>query len=172
MKRSTCMLCLSALGVVLTFVASIIRIPIPSVRLYFHLGEVVIFVMALLFGRVAGGLAGAIGSSLADIQLGFLVWAPLSLVIKGLEGYVVGWMSEKQDGTNDIPALITGSAIMIGGYAAATILLFGWPALILEVPVDIVQCSVAIAITLFLVRNVRERFPNIPKLKGRAEWKK
>jgi len=55
---------------------------------------------------------------------------------------------------------------MIGGYVVATIILFGWPALIYEVPVDVIQCGVAIILSLFLVRNIRKRFPAMSKLKG------
>jgi len=172
MKRSICLLSMSALGVVLTFTASLIRIPVPSVRWFFHLGDAVIFIMALLFGPVAGCIAGALGSSWADVQMGLTVWVPMTLVIKGVEGLVVGWIGQDQNGSWEVPSLIAGSVVMIAGYAVASVFLFGWPALIWEVPVDLVQCSVAMILSLFLVRNIRKRFPNIPKLKECAEWKK
>ena len=171
MKRSICLLCLSALGIALTFIASLIRIPIPSIRWYFHLGDTVIFVVSLLFGPIAGAVSGAIGSSLADLHAGLTVWIPFSLVIKGLEGFIVGWISQGREGKMDLIALFVGSLLMIGGFAIATMVLFGWPVLIYEVPVDVAQCAVAIILSLFIVRNIRKRFPIISKLKGCIEWK-
>ena len=171
MKRSICLLCLSALGIALTFIASLIRIPIPSIRWYFHLGDTIIFIVSLLFGPIAGAVSGAIGSSLADLQAGLAVWIPFSLVIKGFEGLVVGWISQGHEWKKDLVALFIGSLLMIGGYAIATIILFGWPVLIYEIPVDVIQCVVAIILSLFIVRSIRKRFPIISKLKGCIEWK-
>lgn len=171
MKRSVCLLCLGALGVALTFIASFIRIPIPSLRWYFHLGDTVIFIVSLLFGPIAGGISGAIGSSLADLHAGLTIWIPFSFVIKGLEGFVVGWISHEQEGKMDLIAVFIGSLLMIGGYAIATLVLFGWPALIYEVPVDVIQCVVAVTLSLFLVRKIRKRFPILSKLKDYIEWK-
>jgi uncharacterized membrane protein len=162
---------LSALGIALTFIASLIRIPIPSIRWYFHLGDTIIFIVSLLFGPIAGAVSGAIGSSLADLQAGLAVWIPFSLVIKGFEGLVVGWISQGHEGKKDLVALFIGSLLMIGGYAIATIILFGWPVLIYEIPVDVIQCVVAIILSLFIVRSIRKRFPIISKLKGCIEWK-
>ncbi|NLJ49847.1 MAG: ECF transporter S component [Candidatus Atribacteria bacterium] len=155
----------------LTFIASFIRIPIPSLRWHFHLGDTVIFIVSLLFGPIAGGISGAIGSSLADLYAGLTIWVPFSLVIKGLEGFVVGWMSHEQEGKTDFTAVLMGSLLMIGGYAIATLVLFGWPALIYEVPVDVIQCVVAVTLSLFLVKNIRKRFPIMSKIKGYIEWK-
>jgi len=166
MKRSITLLCISALGIALVFTASLIRIPIPSVRWFFHLGDTVIFVISVLFGPIAGLISGAVGSSLADFHSGLTVWVPFTLIVKGTEGFVVGWISRSHEGTRDLLALVVGSLVMIGGYAISTLFLFGWPALIYEVPIDFVQCGVAALLSLFLVRNIRKRFPNILKLQG------
>ena len=50
----------------------IIRIPNPMGG-YFNIGDVMIFVSALTFGPIVGGVAGGIGSSLADL-IGFPVF--------------------------------------------------------------------------------------------------
>ena len=46
--------------------------------------------VALLFGRRAGATAGGLGSAMADLLGGYPHWAPFTLIIKGIEGYVVG----------------------------------------------------------------------------------
>ncbi|MGD2249296.1 MAG: ECF transporter S component [Candidatus Methanofastidiosia archaeon] len=75
----------------------IIRIPVPATAGYINLGDSMIFVSALLFGARIGGIAGGVGSALADILGGFGSWAPFTLVIKGTEGAVVGWLSRRGD---------------------------------------------------------------------------
>jgi len=47
---------------------------------------------ALLFGPIVGGIAGGLGSMLADLILGYAHYAPATLVIKGFEGVVVGFL--------------------------------------------------------------------------------
>lgn len=63
---------------------------IPATRGFFNIGESLVFVTALLFGPAIGAFAGGVGSSLADLLLGFWYYAPATLVIKACEGYVVG----------------------------------------------------------------------------------
>ena len=62
-----------------------IAIPIPATSGYFNFGETLIYVAALLFGPFVGAIAGA-GASLADLLLGYGIFAPGTLVIKGVEG--------------------------------------------------------------------------------------
>ena len=59
---------------------------------YFNVGEIMVYTTALLMGPVVGGFAGGVGSMLADIALGYVVFAPGTLIIKGVEGFIVGYM--------------------------------------------------------------------------------
>ena len=83
---------MSALTTVTTMVISIY---IPASEGFFNIGESMVYVSAILFGPVIGGLSGGIGSFLADILLGFVNYAPGTLIIKGLEGYIVGFIYSK-----------------------------------------------------------------------------
>jgi len=56
----------------------------------FNLGDSVIIIAAVLLGRKSGFLAGAIGSSVADIAMGYQHFAPVTFVVKGFEGFVAG----------------------------------------------------------------------------------
>src|SRR5438445_12055783 len=71
------------------------QIPIPATQGYFNLGDIMIFISALTFGTRVGGFAGGIGSFLSDAFAGFGTFAPFTLVIKGLEGYVAGLISRR-----------------------------------------------------------------------------
>jgi len=83
-----------ALGIALVALATMsIQIPVPQTRGYINLGDTVIFVFAMLFGARIGALAGGVGSALADLLTGYAHWAPFTLVIKGIEGLLVGLLA-------------------------------------------------------------------------------
>jgi uncharacterized membrane protein len=73
----------------------ILKIDIPATRGFFNVGDSMVYVTALLFGPLIGGIAGGLGSSLADILLGFPLYAPATLVVKGVEGLIVGYLGHK-----------------------------------------------------------------------------
>ena len=82
----------TALVAVATIVFSV---NVPSTKGYFNLGEVMVFTSAILFGARVGGIAGGLGSMIADLLLGYPLYAPATLVIKGLEGTIVGILSSR-----------------------------------------------------------------------------
>ena len=111
----------AAILVALTFVVTRFTvIPIPATKGFFNLGEVVIYVAAISFGPIVGLLAGGIGSALADL-VAAPQFAPFTLVIKGLEGYLVGRFAR---GTRGVPvrAMAVGGACMVAGYFIAEVL--------------------------------------------------
>lgn len=55
-----------------------------------------VYITALLFGPLVGAFAGGVGSTLADIFLGYPHYAPATLVIKACEGAVVGVLNQKR----------------------------------------------------------------------------
>ena len=72
-----------------------INIYVPATRGYFNLGECMIYLTALLFDPLTAAFAGGVGSALADIALGYLIYAPATLVIKAVEGAVASKLAEK-----------------------------------------------------------------------------
>ncbi len=71
------------------------QIYLPFSQGYINAGEGVIYITALLFGPVIGGFAGAVGSMLANLFLGFSQYALGVLLFKGAEGVVVGLLGYK-----------------------------------------------------------------------------
>jgi len=71
-------------------------VSVPATRGYFNIGETAIYVSAILFGSSVGGLTGGLGSMIADLALGYAIYAPATLVIKGLEGAVVGFLAKRE----------------------------------------------------------------------------
>lgn len=81
---------MTALVAVLTMA---FQIYVPATTGYFNFGEVGVFITALLFGPIIGAFAGGVGSMFADIFTGYIHFALATLVIKGTEGFLVGYLS-------------------------------------------------------------------------------
>lgn len=72
----------------LTCVATmLIRIPTPT-KGYVNLGDCLVNISAWLLGPLWGSAAAGIGSALADLFAGYIVYAPATLVIKALMAVV------------------------------------------------------------------------------------
>lgn len=154
---------MAALVAVATF---FVQIPNPATRGYINFGDIMIFVSALTFGPIIGGLAGSIGSSIADLAAGYSLFAPFTFVIKGAEGVIAGFISNRISIRRDVLAVIFAGSEMIIGYFLAEFfpLQLGWAALT-EVPGNISQIVVGAIIGIPLTLVIRKRLPESWKLK-------
>ena len=138
-----------ALFIALVAVATmIIKIPIPATGGYVNVGDSMIFFVALVFGKKYGGLCGGIGSALADLLSGYLQYAPITFVVKGLEGLIVALIFEKGKKNIFAPlASILGGIFMVGGYFffEATVLGYGIGAAA-SIPANLIQAGVSVVI--------------------------
>jgi uncharacterized membrane protein len=133
-----------------------IQIPTPATRGYVNLGDGMIFVAALLFGGGIGGLAGGVGSALADLLGGYASWALPTLIIKGLEGLLVGVlfgltrrnMGQKLAVLWAVPILLVGGLWMVGGYYATEVYLYGWAAAALGIPGNLFQAITGVVVCI------------------------
>ncbi len=76
---------------VLVYVATIvIQIYQPVTGGYFNVGESMIYLAALISTPLVAGIAGGVGAALADLSTGYAIFAPGTLVIKFIEGYIAG----------------------------------------------------------------------------------
>lgn len=77
---------ITAICLVLVFVFTAlvnIRLPFAPNGGLIHLGNLPLFVAAILFGKRTGMIAGGIGMALFDLMSGWTLWAPFTLVIVG-----------------------------------------------------------------------------------------
>lgn len=167
MKNSK-QLALAGLFIGLVTVATMtISVPTPATNGYINVGDSMIFIIAILFGAKYGLLAGGIGSALADIFLGYTHWALPTLIIKGLQGFIVGKIAgNKRDGHSfklrDILGVLLGGAWMVTGYYIGGAILKGsWLAPLDSVVGNIVQAVGGAVIALpvvyaLLKANVRD----------------
>jgi len=137
-------LALMAILTSLVVAATALHVPMPGFRIYFNLGEGIIYIIALTWGSRYGAMCGGLGASLADLFLGYPLWAPFTLAIKGAEGFVVGHFARK----NRNLALLAGASVMITGYAAMAGLLYGPKAILIEIATDVAQTGIGAVLAI------------------------
>ena len=142
-----------AMCIALTYIATAfinIRLPIQANGGLVHLGNVSLFIAAVLFGKKTGAIAGGIGMALFDLLSGWVLWAPFTLVIVGSMGFVVGKITEKHKGLGWILlAVFCALLIKIGGYYIAEGIIYGnWIAPVTSIPGNIVQIVVGAVIAV------------------------
>lgn len=149
---------ITALFIALTYVFTAfinIRLPIAANGGLIHLGNVPLFIGAILFGRKTGMLAGGIGMGLFDLLSGWTLWAPFTLITVGLMGYVVGRMTEKRShrkfGWYTLAIAVACVIKIVGYYIAEVILYHNLLAPVLSIPGNLVQIGVAAVIVLPII---------------------
>ena len=93
---------LTALTAAVTYAS---YLPFSPTKGYFNLGETMVFFSALAIGWREGAICGGIGSAAADILLGSGIYAPITAVAKGAEGFVAGILGRLKGGTHWGPLL-------------------------------------------------------------------
>lgn len=90
-------LALTAISTTLVCAVTIVfSIYVPQTEGFFNIGETMVYTTALIFGPFVGAFAGGVGSGLADLFLGYPHYAPATLLIKGCEGGIVGFLNRNK----------------------------------------------------------------------------
>lgn len=122
-------------------------VPIPATQGYFNVGDAMIVIAAIVFGPMVGAVAGGVGAALADILAGYSYFAPFTLVIKGVEGAIIGIIYTKMKSgfiMKLVIAWIVGGLEMVVGYFITEYLFLGYGnAAFVEIPFNITQMLVA-----------------------------
>ena len=150
---------ITAMAVALTYVFTAfvnVRLPIAANGGLIHLGNVPLFIMAILFGKKTGAIAGGVGMRLFDLLSGRTARPPFTFIIVGIMGYVVGAMTEKHDQYGwKVAAIFVAFVIKIVGYYIAEIILYGnFIAPISSVPGNVVQIAVAAVVVLIVIEPI------------------
>ena len=153
-------LAITAICIVLVYVFTAVvnvKLHIAAAGGLIHLGNVPLFIAAILFGKRTGMIAGGIGMGLFDLLSGWTLWAPFTLVIVGIMGLVVGMVTEKKKSfPRYILAMVLACIIKIVGYYIAEGIIYGnWVAPAASIPGNLVQIGVAAVITLIVIEPLR-----------------
>ncbi|MEG0371817.1 MAG: ECF transporter S component [Clostridium sp.] len=150
---STKSLIFTALGIAIVAVCTmIIKLPVPATGGYINFGDTMVFTFAILLGRKKGAVIGGIGSCLADLLMGYMIFAPATLVIKGIEGFICGLLYEKISKRNNSIGIVVGSIVagtfMVGGYFIYETLIFSFEAASISIVGNIIQGVVSVVISV------------------------
>ena len=157
MKTRTKKIVMAALLASLTCVATmIIKIPSP-LKGYLNLGDCIVLVAGWILSPTYGFLAAGLGSALADIFSGYVVYAPATFVIKGIMALVAYYgfkMLRKKIG--NLPSRIISGVfaeiIMILGYFVFEGFMYGFVPSLINIPANSMQAIANLIIGVILIK--------------------
>jgi len=145
------------MAIALVFVATLllnIKLPITANGGLVHLGTAMLFIISMLFGPKKGAIAGALGMGLFDLVSGWTLWAPITFLARGLQGYIVGkiaWSNGRNGDskTLNLIAAIVSIPVMLGGYYIGEAIIFSsWIIPAASIPGNIVQNVVGLLVAI------------------------
>jgi uncharacterized membrane protein len=158
MNRNIRKITYAAIAAALVFVVTwTIKITVPGTNGgYINLGDTVIYFTAYLLGGPIAAASSAVGSALADLAAGAVVYAPATFVIKGLMGLIFGLMTaRKKSFAAYLIAALLGGAIMTAGYALYETAVFGLAYALTSLPYNLLQWAGSVAAALLLFPAAR-----------------
>lgn len=168
-------LTLASVMAAMTFIGTmIIQVPTPT-KGYIHIGDSIVYLCGIVLGPVYGALAAAIGSLLTDVLSGYMMYAPATFVIKGLDAYAVGiiyYFLIKNNKTligkikAFVAASLVGGSVMVLGYLVYEIFLYGFATATLGIVGNITQAIGGLIIALPLLitfekNNIIKRYADV-----------
>ncbi len=137
----------------------IIKIPSP-LKGYINLGDCMVLAAGWTLSPVYGFLAAGLGSALADLFSGYLIYVPATFVIKGgmalLACYGARMLQKK---TGDRNARLTSGLVaeiwMVVGYFVFEGMLYGFVPSMANIPANAVQGAVGLVLGVSLVRILK-----------------
>ena len=126
-------ICFCSLFAAIICACTFISVPLPFG--YFNLGDGAILLCAWSMGAGLGAISAAIGSALADILMGFVIYAPATAIIKAAIAisafYMYRLLSAAFKSRSSVPfcciiSAIVGEVLMVSGYFLYECLILGY----------------------------------------------
>lgn len=158
MKKDLKHYVLTAMFMALACVATMsIRIPTPGTNGYIHPGDAIVILSGIFLGPVFGFLAGGIGSALADLFAGYMLYVPITFLIKGMGALMAGYIFQKLGSTTKgqhfsvILGGICNTILVVFGYFLYESMFYGMAGAAASMPANMVQGigGLVIAIALY-----------------------
>lgn len=163
------LLTLTGMLTALTTVATIvIQIPTPT-KGYVNLGDTIVNISGWLLGGFYGGMAGGIGSALADIITGYAIYAPATLIIKFFMAFAcfkVFNACQKKFSTipSRIISAVISEIIMIAGYDIFTGFMYSSvQSAIFAIPEFAIQGIMGAMFSVLLYECILKRVPALKR---------
>ena len=164
----------SALFAALCLIGTMV-IPIPLPTGYFKVGDVFVLLAAWFLGPLYGSLAAGVGSALADLFMGYTLYAPFTFIIKGLDALVayLVWSFLKKfinkanwDSVPRFLSALVGETIMVLGYLLVETLFYGFPVAVTTLLGNTTQggCCLLLATIImgvfYRIKAIKRLFPH------------
>ena len=114
-KHNVKLICMSGIFSALVFVTTA-YLQIPTYNGYLHCGDGLIFIAACLLPMPYSIVVGALGALLADLLTGFAMWAPGSMIIKGLLALLFTCKGSKILTKRNLFMLLPAALVSAAGY--------------------------------------------------------
>ncbi len=157
MKNTIRNIVMAAMFAALACVATmVIRIPSP-LNGYINLGDCIVLLSGFLLSPLYGFLAAGMGSALADVLSGYVIYAPATFVIKGLMALVAYFLHRalSKKTANLLSVTISGFAaecVMVIGYFLFEGVLYGFAPSAVNIPANIIQGVAGLALGIPLMK--------------------
>lgn len=157
MKSKTQKMVIAALIASLTCVATmLVKIPSP-LKGYLNLGDCVVLVSGWVLSPLYGFMAAGIGSALADIFSGYIIYAPATFVIKGVMAlaayFVFKALNRKLKAFySRVIGGIIAEIIMVLGYFLFEGALYSFVASVVNIPTNAMQGVLGLILGIVLVK--------------------
>lgn len=161
---------IAVLTAITTVLTLIVRLPFAPTRGYITLADVGVYFASFALGPVIGGIAGGVGTGLADAISGYPQWMILSCLIHGLQGIVAGLIGRKDKLIYMILGWAAGAIIMMSGYFIAEVALYGIGPAVSEIIGNAFQNVAGGIIGIPLVFAVRKAYPPINEIGRLKTW--
>lgn len=156
MNRTKKIVTASMLAALVCVATMIIKIPSP-LKGYLNLGDCVVLLAGWLLSPFYGFLAAGIGSALADVFSGYVVYAPATFVIKGLMAIAACFgfrLLHKKTG-KFLSRVLSGTLseiIMASGYFIFEGFLYGFVPSLVNIPANAVQGILGLIMGTILIK--------------------
>lgn len=159
MKISSKDLVLYAISISLTTLLTFLfSFPALVYNGYVNLGDVSVILSGFMFGPLAGFVVGGLGSAIADLLLGYAVYAPISFIVKGFEALVAAYLLKTTFHDKPIfAAIFAGLTMVLGYFLAEGIFLYGLTPALASVPGNLLQAAVGIILSSIIFQALKKR---------------
>ena len=152
-----------------------LQIPTFYTKGYVNIGDCIVLLGAYMLGAKYGFAAAAVGSALADVASGYMIYAPATFVIKGLVAVIAYLFYKMSFGKkHKLPFVIAGSAVaelfMVAGYFLYELPLYG-KAAVMSIPGNFIQAATCFVLATVII-TVFSKNKSVENIEIRQEIKR
>lgn len=138
-KRITLCGVLAAVIIILT---ALVSVPLPGGHGYINLGDAGVLIAAYILGNPWGAVCGGVASALADVLLGWGIYAPATFIIKGGMALMAAWLMQRKAKAPRLLSVYLAALLVPVGYYCFEWALYGNAAALPNLLPNLIQCLV------------------------------